>query len=210
MLNDEGTPSPVSVSVRPLEDWFGIIVAPQTQSHWQANADISGIADRDSSIQPRFDYKNDIKVTGYFRSDEYALGVWPPVANITNNASTLVIRLGDIAFHDTLLQGTIVDLEAGTAKLAPADIVVRDDTELLTDIARLAANWYGILRYAYQVSYAQITHDVHPGQIASNVDGAVTDVVVTDVVWDFRHSRTDITTGYAEPNFQQIAREAVV
>lgn len=208
VLEDELTATATSVVTRPLDDTFGVSIRPRKQPHWQANGDLTAIQDRDTEVQPRFDYKNDIKITGYFQTDDYALGQWPSGA-LANDADTIVIRLGDIAFDDTLLQGTIVDLQAGTAKTAPATIKVRDDTPLLNDIARLAWQWYGIMRYAYTLSYAQVLHDVLPGQVAVNIDGASTDVLITDVAWDFRTMSTHISTGYAEPDFRALAVEAL-
>lgn len=213
IMRKEGEPSPSSVSVRPLEDWFGLSIKPHVQPHWQATDELSGMSgNKDPELIERFDYKTDIKVTGYFRTDDYVTAQWPttPAVDLTA-ADTIYIRLGDIAFEDLLLEDTVVDVDVASAtlKTAPADILVRDDTDLMSDIARLAWQWYGVERYVYKVEYQQLLWDVYPGQIATNVDGASTDVMITDIAYDFSQARTSITTGFAKPDFTAIAREAL-
>ena len=151
-------------------------------------------------------------MTGYFQEDEHCQGDWPAIVANGENAGELVIRLGDVAFQDVLHAGTIVEIsDEGELVQSPGtDVFVRDDTPLLQDIARLAFEWYGKQRYAYSVTYAQIVRDVLPGMIATSIDGQATDVVVTEVNWDFERRATAIATAYAEPDFSGIARERLL
>lgn len=213
LRNDRVKPGGISsVSLAPLDDAFGVKLVPvSAQPHWQAKTESTSVADRDLKEDPQFDYGADIYVTGYFREDEFASGRYPgtPTHNLIDSADVLTIRLGDIGFHDTLHANTIVEIENGAAKTAPADVVIRSDEPLLNDIARLAYEWYGVRRFAYAVRYGQIVRDILPGMVAVNVDGATTDVVITEVTWDFQSRQTSIATAFAEPDFSLLAREAI-
>jgi len=210
LRNDGVSPGAVSsVQIRPLEDTFGVSIIPQqVQAHWQAK--------QESIIKPnlfqssQFDYNDDIFLTGYFQEDLAVTGFWPSDVNNTSNASTLTIQVGDLARHDILLELTVVGLDsAGQLVQAPATIDLQNDSAVLKNIARLAYEWYGVRRYAYSISYGQIVKDVLPGMIVIDVDGASTDVVVTEVVWDFKNRQTNIGLAFAQPDFRLLAQEAL-
>lgn len=208
LRQDAAIGKPSNVVLRPLEDTFGISLVPDRMPpHWQAK-DESGIADTNPDEVPAIDYRAAL-FTGYFQEDAFVEGVWPATTNDTVNASTLVIRLGDTAFFDVLMPETVVDIESkGTDQVTELvespgfATILRDDRNKLQDIAKLAYQWYGQRRYAYAVSYAQIVRDVKPGYVADVIDGQSTDVVITEIAWDFDNRQTSIATAFAEPDFR--------
>lgn len=193
-----------------LDDAFGIRLVPtRAEPHWQASQEASEIQPT-APIDTAFDFTTDIQVTGYFREDDHVRGSWPVGIEdkYGSHADYLILRLGDIAFHDILHPSTVVETDEGNLVKSPnKEQILRDDRKKLEDIARLAYEWYAVRRHAYAITYSQLVRDVIPGQIAVNIDGEVTDSQVTSVTWDFNSFQTSIATAYAEPDLTTIARE---
>lgn len=210
MRSERFLEEPSSVQVRPAEDNFGLHIQPRTEPHWQKNT----VATVNSAVIPAFNFVSDYWVTVYFQYDDWAAGKWPEDAQVDESSTnTLTVRLGDVAFLDHLAKDTIVDVDPAAelgVKRAPGTIAIRDDTEILKSLARMAWQWYGTNRQAFTLSWAQLVRDLHPGQVVTSIDGVDTDVVITEVSWNFDNTQTDIATSYAEPDFTALAREAVL
>ena len=206
-----------SVAITPLEDAPGLWIRPLAhEPHWMARQK-SGIAFSDTVAA--FDYTTEIEVTVYFHLDDFAFGGYP--ASIYDlgrerNANTHYIRLGNVAFHDVALPGTVLDIREGKkitfqvqdpnppGLFEDKKLIIRDDRDILNDIARLAYEWYGKRRDAYSLSFRQIILDADPGMIVTDIDLQSTDLVITEVVWDLREGMTSVATGYGDPDFSAL------
>ena len=202
-----------SVSIRPDDEFFGLHTTPRSvPAHWQAAKES---IDDSGEVQPVFDWETDLFYTGYFPLDLYAEGIYHGQDGFIDG-SQLVIDLGDVAFYDRMLPGTWVGTNDDlTLKVSPTDadaiksrgMELRDDRDKLDQIAAFAGRYYCQQRNAYSISYSHIVENVHPGQIAVDVDGAAADTLVTFVSWDLVNNQTNIGTENTIPDITALARE---
>jgi len=191
--------------VRPLDRRLGVSVKPSTVQHVMSTSATSEEIDFDTSdqVQSQVSYTKMI-LTAYVQAHELATGEHPK--NVVATAeNTHFLRLGETAFFDIAIKGTVVDVLGGRLVRTGVNVIVRDDRKYLEDVARIAFRWYGFDRIASQIRYQQITAGATRGNLIGALDDVTANAMVSSVAWDFTNQTTEIFTHFAEPDFAELA-----
>ncbi len=124
-------------------------------------------------------------------------------------ARVVTIDLGPRARLDWIAQGTVVDHVDGDLYRTPfAGTYLRDDRDMMRDLAQLAFEWYGVKRQAFTFVFRQLSDLLSVGQIVTKIGSGDTEeevnAAVTGVQWDLVGGRTQVTTDFAELDFVQL------
>ena len=104
-----------------------------------------------------------------------------PTAGYADTTPILTIRLGDRAYLDWLLPGTVVDVDlngklirskSNQASLEPPQLTyraLRDDRVAMRDLAQLAFAWYGAQRVVIEVAHNQVVGDYQVGRLVDEI-----------------------------------------
>lgn len=150
----------VSCSVEVLDDEFGFQLHPNGPSHllqnYRAFDDFEGAAC--SHVERGQINATSIGITCYAKADHCVRVAYPetPTSLRTDQSEVHYIRLGDRARYDLLVGGTVVDVSAGDLIKVPDSLVIRDDTEYMGNVARLAWEWYRKPRHSLTLTYRQV------------------------------------------------------
>ncbi len=201
-LETEGRPW--SASLRMQDDGLGLIVdvsrAPQ---HVIGAGDWTAIDAADTA-----DWKADLDWEDFFftvamRGDTYPEAKWPDEA-LPSGADvhrTMVIDVPG-ARLDYVVAGTILGLDDEGHKILSAGGYIRDDGPLLTDLARIAFDWYSVPRVAIAVTDHTLDSPLSLGNLVTTIGGAfdllTTNSVVTRLSFDLVAGTTQVETQFAE------------
>jgi hypothetical protein len=209
-----------SVSVRMQDDVPGVILDVQgAEQHVIAYPDFVPVEpedDRPNQDPPEIDWR-DIRVTVCAELDNYAEGIWPegPLDTTADVVRDLYIHVPRCRL-DYLAPQTVVGVNDAGALEETDGGFVRDDRELLKDVARSAYEWYGQTRRAMTVVIHDLVArvkraepdpptgalytDLRIGVLITRLGAEPTDVnsVVTKLAFDLRQGTITVTTQYAE------------
>ena len=149
--------------------------------------------------------------TVFCECDTHVEAVWPagPIAAADERAlEELLIDVGERARLDYLAPRTVFDLADGQPRLAHINgHFLRDDRNLLRDIARVAYTWYREPRAAFALSYKQLTSLFTVGDLITTIGADETvEVVLTPVTgidYDLVRGITSVRTDFAELDFRE-------
>jgi hypothetical protein len=146
--------------------------------HVIAQTDFTPLAaDRDVGD---YDYKDrEMLVTLTLQENRYAEGSYPAAGasdtTLIDAQRGLVIWAGDEFRQDYVADGTVVDVDNdGVPEIVAINGFVRDDTQRLDIIARLAYEWYARTRSVLTLATRRLTADVSVGDfVVSSGDSAI-------------------------------------
>lgn len=137
--------------------------------HVIAETDFTALtADRDIGD---YDYKDrEMLVTLTLEENRYAEGDYPvagiPDSSLIDAQRSMVIWAGDEYRKDYVNTGTVVDVDdSGDPKTVTPGGYVRDDTQRLEVVARVAAEWYTQDRAVLTLATRRLTSDVAVGDL---------------------------------------------
>jgi hypothetical protein len=146
----------------------------------------------------KIDY-HDLQFTLFLIGDAYAEGQWPATDPATSGDQfeVKVINIPN-ARKDRVLPDTVVLLDPEGQLVKSNGGLVRDDTQMLQDVAKVAFQWFNTPRKAYDVTLKNIVPQVQLGQLITNSNGRTLNSVVTQIVIDLKRNSHTIKTQFAE------------
>ena len=210
-LNDKGDEEydPVgmtyAVQMQMQDECLGIIleVSGGTPQHVIAAEDFDGPdgAETDNPLPEAISWQ-DMQFTLFLLADEYAQQQWPIEASSDSDLyQTLVIDVPE-ARIDYVAEGTVVGIDPAGALITTQGGYVRDDREMLLDIARIAYEWYSVQRQAMDITLHTLIPAVRRGQLVatighlSNIE--ILNTIVTSITWNTRQGTHTVQTQFAE------------
>lgn len=122
-----------------------------------------------------------------------------------NTESRLVIRLGERARLDYMPEGTIYRIKDNYEPVESTSAgYVRDDRQLMRDVARMAYSWYIFPRRSIDVEIRELTSSIPIGSLVTTVHGDGVFSVVSSVTWDFTTNQTKVATEFGELDFTRL------
>lgn len=196
---------PFTCSVQVFDNQPTVYVRTSSPPHVLGGDEFNNSTDKPGDYEQVLDYL-DLEFTLAMQMDEHISYTYPETPTATNDMlQTQVIRIGDRAQWIYVADGTTVGVsKTGTLTTATGDLI-RNDMELLKDIAREAYVWYGTERRALDVSVQQIIQYVQPGTLITTIDAVATTLTVNTTVsfveYDFSNGTQRISTAFAEIDF---------
>jgi hypothetical protein len=200
-----------SAEVRPLDDAPGAMItvhgAPQ---HVLAGEDFTPLDD-DPAVQSPQDWQ-EIVLTVAMEIDLHVESRWPTDDDLTDTqvVRRLIVDLGDEFKQHYVVPDTIWDVkEDGTLQTTDGGFI-RDDSDALGRVARVAYEWYAVERQSIKLQFAYITVRLVVGDLITTIGSDESEEqinsVVTSLRFDFPEHEgvtpagvlTTITTGFAE------------
>jgi hypothetical protein len=184
----------VRVNTRNREPAFYVRVGGQPQ-HVIASADFAPLAeDRELGS---FEWQ-DIVATMSVEEDRHAIGVWPDAQDLASDIDgvrVLRIQAGRAYRLDYMPDGTVLGVNPVTGALikSPSPQWVNDDRDALTNLARVAYQWYGRERRIFQLQTLKIFNELSIGDLIVSVSRTDTDdqdigTVVTQIALELPRS----------------------
>jgi hypothetical protein len=133
-------------------------------------------ADRDVGD---WDYRSKkMAITATLRDNRYAEGKYPTDGfgdtSFTDTQYGYVVYAGDGYRLDYVVPTTVIDVETDGTLITSTGGYVRDDTDLLNALARVAYEWWNQERVILTLSTTQLTSSVQPGYFIETVGTAGT------------------------------------
>jgi hypothetical protein len=199
-----GGAAAVSAHVRALDKDFGIRV-DLGANHKLALNHFDGAKPTDHANQPKYDYEKMI-ATVAARTDE-RLRVEVSIGGADRDR-VLIINVPDAeTWYCT--PGTVLDVTNGNLERSndtTEEMVLRDDSPRLRQIAAQAVGWYGRPRANMRLTLSDCLLGFHPGlfipAVRDKYRAEPVNSPVTAVSWDFGEElSTTVQTNYAELDF---------
>lgn len=188
----------------------GFRIIPSGPSHLIAGVSRwSGIAKEPSSVRDQMDYEK-MLVTVFMERDTHVkmTAHADPEVPVNDMLSELVIRVGDRARLDWLQGFSMVAIdEDGSYKTCDIDnISLRDDRDILRDIAYAAYEWHKKPRTSVAITLRQITALLKIGQFVTDIGGTTggndntlaVNSLITGIHWDLSNGITRVRTQFAD------------
>jgi len=191
-----------SCSVKPRNDAPAFELVTHSIPHVLGSGTFTDVS-CPTEVQPQVDYRS-MACTAFIERDSYVEGVWPVAAAdaVNDMQSVLELSVGNRARSDYLLVGTILDIDDnGNHITAASSGFLRDDSDWLQDLARVAYEWYATPRKAAHIVLSQFTSSFPVGSMLTEIDGREINSVVTAVTWDHESGKTTIRTSFADLDF---------
>lgn len=172
---------------------------------------------------PELDFRTELIATIAVEIDQYCEAEYKPAGwQATDALRDLVLDLGPVARRDWIAAGTVTGVENGEPTREAAGRWLRDDQEVVADLAKIAGHWYARPRQACELQISGIFSGLRVGDLLSSVGGLVEEVdgeetltdatpigaVVTAVEWNLVDMTTRVTTDYAELDLVGLAEFA--
>lgn len=121
-----------------------------------------------------FDYKSkEMLITATLLDNRYAEGKYPPDGTgdgtLVDEQFGYVIYAGDAYRQDYVVPGTVVDVDTAGALVKSNGGYVRDDTDQLAAIARIAYEWWHQERIILSLQTTQLTSGVQVGYLIDTI-----------------------------------------
>ena len=142
----------------------------------------NGGVDEPSKVKTEVRWES-LRATVCAEADFYAFGqssVDPLPAGVP--IEELVIDMGDDYRLDFIAANTIVDLKDGIPILADSAAILRDDRETLSDVARIAFQWYREDRQQLTVEFRQQRNLFSLGQLITTIGEGTTQSTINTVI----------------------------
>lgn len=150
-------------SVRMQDDALGFVLNVSGTVQWAiAATDFSTTEQHDygSALHPlpEYDWKNDLKATVASKADVHVFKAYPETLTTDNEAiRTLYLDASARAGLDIVCNTTMLDIQDGTIVASGGSAYyIRDDRDILEQIARIAGEWYAIERQTLVVTWRHI------------------------------------------------------
>jgi len=183
-LYGDGTGRTFSASLRMQTDAPGIIVRVSGDygQHAIASADFVKL-ECDEDPGP-FNWRDDLCVTIAMQADWHVEQEYPAsiAANPTDAARIMTIDAGRVAELHYVAPWTIVDLLDGSLVRTLVGGFVRDDRDLLEDLARVAYEWYGSQRQTLDLLYRSAADLCRIGDLITKIGADATEETIRTVV----------------------------
>lgn len=149
---------------------------------------------------------DDWLATVYVLQDQFCRGQHPhdddlPALDLVRQ---LTLDVPDAHF-DVIPPGTIVGVSAGTLKKTALGGTLRDDRDKLTDLARLAFEWYGKDRRILNLSFRSLVSGFSVGNLITTIGSGDTletiNTCITSISYDLRGGTTSLHTNFGELDF---------
>lgn len=199
--------SPFAASIRPQELFPGVVLDMGDFPYMIASADFSPAGSWDNVLD-EFDsinWRTDVGVTVAIAADQFVQQSYPadPSSYYDDEGDgsgpdalrVLIIDVGSQAKFHWVAPNTVVNVENGELVKSTSGGPIRDDRDLMADIAYMAFQWYGETRQILELSFNLIAFGLGVGQLVAALvdslnaasDDAVTPVnaVITSVRWEF-------------------------
>lgn len=199
-----------SVQVRAREDTPGLILeVTGGQQHflaedlYESNGAFEDIP-ANEGINAR-----DWLATVYVLLQQCVRGVYPVAASVGGGDAARVLRL-DVpdARLDYLVDGTVVGVASGELQQTSGG-VLRDDSERVQDVARMAYEWYGQPRRALSLSFRAIAAGLEIGHLITTVQqGGLSqsvNTVISSISYNLDDGTTDLRTAFSEIDFAGVS-----
>ena len=199
-----------SISLRLLSDERGVRIDARP-NHLIASGHFAG-ALGSQERGPILDYE-DCYATLAWTSTQ-CLRVVVDVPGAAGLGRSLILEDPTAQCH-VVLDGTLLDVVAGSGVFQDGDDVLRTDVARINAIAAMAAAWYGRTRRAVEVGYDELVYDYAPGYLVTALthptdseQDVEVNSLLTAVRWDFYAATTRLETDFAELDFVGLARMA--
>ena len=200
-MNDAAAPSGTdrlaSYHVRVEESGLAIgLVSTAGLSHTLAKTDFAGAAP--SRREGEIDWQT-MRATVTVESDVYCEAVYREAGTVQQRPlEELVIDMGEGYRLDYLAPHTVTGVEDGELTINAAGGLLRDDRQVLADLAAAAMQWYRLPRRSLTASWRNLIHELTPGVIITDVGqaGYTREVgrVVGEVSWNYEAGTTLVKT----------------
>ena len=210
----DGSPDAACATVRvvPAANNFGfdVVATPNhliAKNHFEGkDAETSEEGEADSKKHPRYDYK-DMIITAAFETDQ-RLKVEMLIPN-GDPDRVLTIECDDLELWH-VVNGTVIDVEAGKLKRHTADAVVRDDSDRARMVLSMAGAWFGQVRTPLSFKADYLTY-YQLGQYVTRTTSAAgptpVNCVITQFGIDFIENATTVQTASGELDFTLAGRK---
>jgi hypothetical protein len=146
------------------------------QQHVIASTDFTGLVGADRDLGD-FDYQSQkMLVTATLLDNRYAEGKYPPDGShdstLIDEQFGYVIYAGDAHRLDYVVPGTVVDVDTAGALVQSNGGYVRDDTDLLDALARVAYEWWHQERVILTLQTTQLTSGIQVGHLIDTIGDA--------------------------------------
>lgn len=190
-------------SMQVQDDAPGVILnVVGEQQHVIAGADFVPLLDAADVAVSKYDWRDNLIVTFAMRADWHLEARWPEtIVEVADVVRELRIDVGEKAQGHWIANGTVIGLDDGQLQHQANAEWIRDDRELLENLARIAYEWYGAPRQALTLTLRGIWGELAVGDLVVGIgpEGETEDVrtVVTSV-------RIDLSDDASEPHRETI------
>jgi hypothetical protein len=201
-----------SCSVKTQEQWPGIIL--RVSGHPQHTLAKTDFVPPDATLEemPDWDWQDNLLVTFAMETQRHVEAGYPPRIEAAADAGDKPARVLRIdasqkyALH-YVAPNTVVDLIDGALQRTTSGGFIRDDRDMLKEIARVAYEWYGETRRALTLVYRQATALCRVGDLITQIGAAETleaiRTIITEITVDLAEGpgqvdRTTVHTQWAE------------
>lgn len=159
----DGHGRPFGCSVRMQNDALGFVLKVHGTVQWViAATDFVTTEDQDygSTLHPiaDYDWKDDLAATVASKADCFVTASYPEtVTGQIDAVRTLYLDVSAKAGLDIVMDDTMLDVQDGDRVVSgTSTYYIRDDREMLEQIARIAHEWYAVVRQTLSVIWNQI------------------------------------------------------
>ncbi len=208
-LLGNGAGNPVSISAQPQPDAPGVILRASGSAgqHSIAGTDFTSTTGT-TEMPPDLDWNDNLIVTFAMESGQTMLAKYPdPVNSDWDFSRVLRIDVSARCGLHYVAPGTVVRCVAGKLQRTTEGGFIRDDRNLLQQIAAVAWQWYGQPRQSFSFSFRQASGLLSIGDLITQIGSGGTQQtvrsVVTSVKIDFARAdgdthRTTVETQWGE------------
>jgi len=212
-LHEEGEQFKYNVSLQMQPDAAGVILRASTFPHDIASADFDAADAADQSQVDAFPEATDWRdflLTVFMEADSFAEQRWPVQRTENGDVFKRLVIAVPNARIDWVCKGTVVEVaDDGTLQTSEGGLI-RDDRELLQDVARVAYQWYSRVRKAISLTRRSLSPQLEVGELLGKIGTGDTEEeinsVVTQIDYDFLQGTYSLKTEFAELDVRGLFR----
>jgi hypothetical protein len=183
-LPSEPTEVKTSYGSRMQQSTPGILLRSHGMPHAAASTHWQGAEPTASDPEVKYDT---LRATVCGEADSYCEGVHPTPLTGSDPVERLTLDVGDSYRLDFLAANTVFDIKDGSPVVSNGG-VLRDDRLFLSDIARVAYEWYKEERATLTVQFRQLSDLFDLGMMITTIGTGVTQESINTVVTILTHN----------------------